>query len=40
MFDINLNQPQVNTKTSDTIDIEEALALIEQDMDERGFLNG
>jgi hypothetical protein len=40
MFDINSNQPQVNTKTSDTIDIEEALALIEQDMDERGFLNG
>jgi hypothetical protein len=35
-----LNESQVNNNTNYTIDIDEALALIEQDMDERGFLNG
>ncbi|OCG61707.1 hypothetical protein A9G48_09810 [Gilliamella sp. wkB18] len=40
MFDINKNESQANNNTNYTIDIDEALALIEQDMDERGFLNG
>jgi hypothetical protein len=38
MFDINKNESQANNNTNYTID--EALALIEQDMDETGFLNG
>lgn len=41
MFDINANPPKVNNKASrdNDIDIDEALALIEQDMDEREFLD-
>ena len=35
MFDINKNESQANNNTNYTIDIDEALALIEQDMDER-----
>lgn len=40
MFDINKNDSQANNNTNYIIDIDEALALIEQDVDERGFLNG
>lgn len=40
MFDINKNESQTNNNTNYTIDIDEALALIEQDMDAKGFLNG
>lgn len=39
MFNIENNEKLTHDE-SYTVDISEALALIEQDLDERGFLNG